>query len=94
MVTEIADTLAAAADAVGADTGRESRTAPNSRGGGGRRRLRRVSARYSQFYWRKEESRMRRRFRVGSLTAEVVFHQECKNHVRKPHPPGVLHTLA
>ncbi|CBJ29331.1 expressed unknown protein [Ectocarpus siliculosus] len=39
--TEIADTLAAAADAVGAGTGRESRTAPNSRGGGGRRRLRR-----------------------------------------------------
>ncbi|CAM9181163.1 unnamed protein product [Ectocarpus fasciculatus] len=39
--TEIADTLAAAADAVGAGTGRESRTAPNSRGGGGRRRSRR-----------------------------------------------------
>ncbi|CAM9798264.1 unnamed protein product, partial [Ectocarpus sp. 12 AP-2014] len=38
---EIADTLAAAADAVGAGTGRESRTAPNSRGGGGRRRVRR-----------------------------------------------------
>ncbi|CAM9311621.1 unnamed protein product, partial [Ectocarpus sp. 13 AM-2016] len=38
---EIADTLAAAADAVGAGTGRESRTAPNFRGGGGRRRLRR-----------------------------------------------------
>ncbi|CAB1119671.1 unnamed protein product [Ectocarpus sp. CCAP 1310/34] len=36
--TEIADTLAAAADAHGAGIGRESRTAPNSRGGGGRRR--------------------------------------------------------